>query len=252
MTIIAYDNKLAAALFTDVLGATVNNGFNLARWNDTRYPTTLAPVGGAYTVEADLGAAFPCSTFILGAHQYAQSGARFVGGTVSVQYWSGVAWVVALAATAINALPTQTAAFSFTAMTAQRWRFIFTGLPVGQPLIPEMFLGDAIQFVNPEYGQDLSKPTAKINRLDTEAGRIYESRYYQRVEIHPSWSQLTVTEASALIAFRAFYSKLRIPFWITTIDGLETLLMREKSNSIPITQQSPIHYTASLMLVEAI
>lgn len=144
----------------------------------------------------------------------------------------------------------------FDSTTGTEISFEFSGFAAYELVtIPELFAGPSMVMPFVDLGYDSYNEIAVGTTFKSESGREYPTLRYRRVELSPSWQNVTSSLWDSVEEFREGALELRNPFWFAwRADDLPTecYMMRNKPLSAPFKYRTQTIKTFALQLSEAI
>jgi len=221
--LIAYNNLLESTSLITMVAGTNNTSAPMTNVYDKDKLNPAIPQAdatGTVTVTFDLPTATSAQVFIMGADRHDAAGFKSTGGTFTLSYWNGVAFVTLLSAVTISAANTATIYKLTTHIlglsgAVYQYQLTYTGFIANSSIsIPELFLGQVLELPPVDYGFDEYNEVYRGSKLDSISGRIYKTLHYRRLELYPSWSVLDrQTFDVAINAFREDCLELLKSFW---------------------------------------
>jgi len=222
----------------------------------------VADAAGAVTVEISLPTATAAEAFIYGAHRHDSTGYKSTGGTFTLEYWDGAAWVALLTAQTVTAQNVSTI-YKLPAHTlgpsgaVYKYRLSMAGFTANSTVVvPELFLGPVLEMPQLDYGFDPYHEIYKGSKFEALSGRVYKNLHFKRLELKPRWAVMerSTYDAEIDIFRESTLETMRSFWWAWQPDSLpnETYMMLDNGTSTSFPIKSPQHRSMALSLVEDI
>ena len=261
--IIAHQNLLDSFAYTVTVGAdeTFAPITNVANGDKLRPALPVTDASGGLSITFDFTNATAAEVFILGADRHDAAGYKTTGGTFALDYWNGTAFVSLISATSLTAKDTSTI-YKLSTHTLGlngavfQYRLAYAGLTASATtVIPELFLGTALEMPPVDYGFDDYPEVFRGAKFNSTLGRIYKTLNYRRLEMSPSWSVVERTQDVDILALREETLELLKSFWFAwqpDTSPNECYLFINDADKIAYPMKSPVHRTFKLKLIEVI